>query len=112
MLEKASVLKILSLLVFLSFINAGAAQGLSDNQIERFRPANALRQLAQAGARLAPGTDLGAVAARSAEGATLSLAAGSYPGFIRVSGKTLTINGDPGGGTVLTGSQSAIYTNG
>ncbi len=66
------------------------------------------RQLAQNARTLAPGTDLTRATANARNGATLVLGAGEYPGGININGKSLTIKGDPGGKTVLTGSKAQM----
>jgi len=57
---------------------------------------------------LSPGSDLTQASSQAADGATIALAAGTYPGVIYVKGKRLTIKGDPGGGTVLTGTDAQM----
>ena len=59
-------------------------------------------------APLPPGTDLRGATARAADGATIVLGPGAYPGVINIKGKSLTIKGDPGGKTVLTGAKSPM----
>ncbi|MEE8515317.1 MAG: right-handed parallel beta-helix repeat-containing protein, partial [Alphaproteobacteria bacterium] len=59
-------------------------------------------------AALPPGTDLRGATARASDGATIVLGPGTYPGVINIKGKSLTIKGDPGGKTVLTGAKSQM----
>ena len=59
-------------------------------------------------AALPPGTDLRGATARASDGATIVLGPGAYPGVINIKGKSLTIKGDPGGKTVLTGGKSQM----
>lgn len=66
-----------------------------------------INSLAHAAA-LPPGTDLRGATQRAANGATIVLGPGAYPGVINIKGKSLTIKGDPGGKTVLTGSKSQM----
>ncbi len=68
--------------------------------------ATATLRLAQSS--LPPGSDLTRVTSQAADGATITLGAGAYPGVILAQGKSLVIKGDPGGGTVLTGADAQM----
>lgn len=59
-------------------------------------------------APIPPGTDLTAVTTEAADGATITLGPGEYPGQIVVKNKSLTVTGDPGGETVLSGDVQAL----
>jgi hypothetical protein len=59
-------------------------------------------------AALPAGTELRGATARASDGATIVLGPGAYPGVINIKGKSLTIKGDPGGKTVLTGGKSQM----
>ncbi len=57
---------------------------------------------------LPAGSDLTRASTQAADGATLTLGPGEYPGVVYVKGRALTVKGDPGGGTVLTGTDAQV----